>query len=50
MIRSFMDKNTKACYEGKTVKKWKSFSKQAEKRLLILDMATSLGDLNESTK
>jgi toxin HigB-1 len=45
MIRSFKDKNTKALYNGKTVKKWKSFSRQAEKRLLILDMATSLDDL-----
>jgi plasmid maintenance system killer protein len=45
MIRSFKDKNTKALYDGKPVKKWKSFSRQAEKRLLTLDMATSLNDL-----
>ena len=45
MIRSFKDKNTKMLYEGKLVKKWKTFSKQAEKRLLILDIATSLNDL-----
>lgn len=45
MIRSFKDKNTKALYEGKPVKKWKAFSRQAEKRLIILDVATSLSDL-----
>ena len=45
MIRSFKDKLTRALYEGKSVNKWKSFSKQAEKRLLILDIATSLDDL-----
>ncbi len=45
MIRSFKDKHTQALYEGNLVKKWRSFSKQAEKRLQILDMATSLEDL-----
>ncbi|MCB1068072.1 MAG: type II toxin-antitoxin system RelE/ParE family toxin [Simkania sp.] len=45
MIRSFKDKNTKSLYEGKSVKKWKSFARQAEKRLIILDIATSLSDL-----
>lgn len=45
MIRSFKDKNTKALYKGKPVKKWKAFSRQAEKRLIILDVATSLSDL-----
>ena len=45
MIRSFNDKNTKTLYDGRPVNKWKSFARQAEKRLLILDMATSLNDL-----
>ena len=45
MIRSFKDKSTKSLYEGKPAKKWKSFARQAEKRLIILDMATSLSDL-----
>lgn len=45
MIRSFKNKNTKSLYDGKPVKKWRSFTRQAEKRLLILDMATSLIDL-----
>ncbi|WP_420421743.1 type II toxin-antitoxin system RelE/ParE family toxin [Simkania sp.] len=45
MIRSFKDKNTQSLYEGKSVKKWRSFTRQAEKRLIILDMATSLSDL-----
>lgn len=45
MIRSFKDKHAEALYEGKPVKKWKAFAKQAEKRLLILEMASSLNDL-----
>ncbi len=45
MIRSFKNKETQALYEGKVVKKWRSFTRQAEKRLLILDMAVSLEDL-----
>lgn len=46
MIRSFKDKDSKAIYEGKTVKKWLSIHKQIEKRLQILDMATSIDDLH----
>lgn len=45
MIRSFENKATRDLYQGKMVKKWKAFSKQAEKRLVILDMATTLADL-----
>ena len=45
MTRTFKDRETKALYEGKAAKKYRSFSKQAEKRLLILDVATSLNDL-----
>lgn len=45
MIRSFKGKDTKALYEGKSVKQWRNFSKQAEKRLHILDMASCLDDL-----
>ncbi len=42
MIKSFKDKNTKAMHEGKTVKKFQSFRRQAEKRLRILDAADTL--------
>ena len=45
MIRSFKDKKTQTLYEGGHVKKWKSLLRQAERRLQILDMATSLDDL-----
>lgn len=46
MIRSCKDKDTEAVYEGKSVKKWLSIRKQIEKRMQILDMATSLEDLS----
>ncbi len=45
MIRSFKCKHTQLIYEGDCVNKWRSIHKQAEKRLLILDMATCLQDL-----
>jgi proteic killer suppression protein len=45
MIRSFKNKETEAIYEGRSVKKWLSFQDQIEKRLQILDMATTLEDL-----
>lgn len=45
MIKDFKDKQTRTVYEGKLVKKWQSFRKQAERRLQILDMATCIEDL-----
>ena len=45
MIRSFTNKMTRLCYEGKPPKQWRSFVKQAEKRLQILDSSTTLDDL-----
>jgi proteic killer suppression protein len=45
MIKSCKTKDTQALYEGKAVKKWLSIRSQIEKRLQILDMATSLNDL-----
>ncbi len=42
MIKSFKDKNTKNLHDGKKVKKFQSFSRQAEKRLRILDAADTL--------
>ncbi len=45
MIRSFADRKTKALYNGEVVPAWRSFYKQAIRRLQILDDATSLDDL-----
>lgn len=45
MIKSFKNKDTQALYEGKRVKQWHAFVKQAERRLEILDNATCLDDL-----
>jgi toxin HigB-1 len=45
MIRGFRDQDTKRFAEGKKVAKWEPFRLQAEKRLRILDAATSLSDL-----
>lgn len=45
MIRSFNDKETREVFEGYSVKKWLSFIRQAERRLQILDSATSVQDL-----
>ncbi len=42
MIQSYRDKRTKEFAEGKRVKEFESFRRQAEKRLDILDAATSL--------
>jgi proteic killer suppression protein len=45
MIAGFRDEDTKRFAEGKKVAKWELFRLQAEKRLRILDAATSLSDL-----
>lgn len=45
MIANIKDKKTKALYEGRSVKQWHLFAKQAERRLQILDSASSLKDL-----
>jgi proteic killer suppression protein len=45
MIRSYRDKETAAFAAGGKVRGWDPFRRQAEKRLRILDAATSLGDL-----
>ena len=45
MISSFKDKSTKKLYEGVVDSKWRSIRKQAERRLQVLDSATSLDDL-----
>ena len=45
MISSFKDKDTKALYEGVYVTRYRAFVRQAERRLQILDSATTLKDL-----
>ncbi len=45
MIQSYRDKRTKEFAEGKRVKEFEGSRRQAEKRLYILDAATSLADL-----
>lgn len=45
MIRSFRDKDTRAIYEGRRVRRFAAFVAQAERRLDLLDQATSLRDL-----
>jgi len=45
LIRSFRDRDTRALYEGRYVRRFDSFASQAERRLQILDSATNLQDL-----
>ncbi len=45
MIKSYRDKRTQEFAEGKRIKEFEGFRRQAEKRLDILDAATSLADL-----
>lgn len=45
MIRSFRDKDTEALYEGRSVRRFQTFQKQAERRMQILDSATAIEDL-----
>ena len=45
MVRSYGDRDTEHFSRGERVPKWEAFRRQAEKRLRILDAATSLGDL-----
>ena len=45
MIWSYRDRDTERLVSGDEVRRWESFRRQAEKRLRILDAATSLRDL-----
>jgi toxin HigB-1 len=45
MIRSYRDKETERQAAGEKIRQWEPFRQQAEKRLRILDAATSLSDL-----
>jgi len=45
MIQSYRDKRTRDFAEGKRVREFEGFRRQAEKRIDILDAATGLADL-----
>lgn len=45
MIKSFRCKDSEALYDGKRVRKFESCATQAERRLEILDNATTINDL-----
>jgi proteic killer suppression protein len=45
MIRSYRDKETERFAGGERVRVWEPFRRQAEKRLRILNAATTPGDL-----
>ncbi len=45
VIQSFRDGDTRALYEGRRVGRFDGFKAQAERRLNLLDNATSLRDL-----
>jgi toxin HigB-1 len=45
VITNYRDKRTRAFAEGRFVREFEAFRSQAEKRLAILEAATSLGDL-----
>ncbi len=45
MIRSYRDRETERFAAGEKMRQWEPFRRQAEKRLRILEAATSLGDL-----
>ena len=42
MIQSFKDKRTKQLFEGNRVSEFQAFTRQAEKRLRVLDAADTL--------
>jgi proteic killer suppression protein len=44
-IQSFRDRDTEAFFEGRRVRRFEGFARQAEKRLTALNAATSLRDL-----
>lgn len=46
MIRSYRGKDTERLAAGEKIREWEPFRRQAEKRLRILDAATTLGDLS----
>jgi len=45
MIRSFKDRDARTLFEGGSVKHLRMIERQAQRRLQVLDSATSLADL-----
>lgn len=45
IIRSYRDRDTERLAAGEKIRQWEPFRKEAEKRLRILDAATSPADL-----
>lgn len=45
MIKSYRDKETARLASGELIRRWEPFRPQAEKRLRVLNAATSLSDL-----
>ena len=45
MVRCYRSRETERFAAGEKIRQWEPFRRQAEKRLRILDAATSLGDL-----
>jgi toxin HigB-1 len=45
MIRSYRNRDTELLAAGEKIRRWDSIRTQAEKRLRVLDAATSIGDL-----
>jgi proteic killer suppression protein len=45
MIRSYRNRETERFAAGEKIRQWEPFRRQAEKRLRILEAATSLSDL-----
>jgi proteic killer suppression protein len=45
MIQTFRGRDTEALFNGKRVRRFQAVTAQAERRLQILDSATSLADL-----
>ena len=45
MIRSFKNRDTRRFFEGRRVAAWQGFANQADRRLIMLDTAGTLGDL-----
>lgn len=45
MIQSFADKDTEKLFNGKRIKQFEAFRKQAERKLFMLDNALELKDL-----
>lgn len=45
MIRSFADKDTQRLFNDERVRRYQAFERQARRKLLLLDAASSLDDL-----